>query len=51
LRAGLDRSPSVEVLHGILDRLGIDRRARAEALEPTQLLELARALRSEPKAS
>ena len=45
LRAGLDPSPDLEALHGILDRLGIDRRARAEALAPSQHLELARALR------
>jgi 16S rRNA (adenine1518-N6/adenine1519-N6)-dimethyltransferase len=44
LRAGLEPAPDQETLHGILDRLGIDRRARAEALAPGQLLELALSL-------
>lgn len=44
LRAGLDPSPEPELLGRVLDALGIDRRARAESLEPVALLELARAL-------
>jgi 16S rRNA (adenine1518-N6/adenine1519-N6)-dimethyltransferase len=45
LRAGLVPAPDQETLHGILDRLGIDRRARAEELTPRQHLEITRALR------
>jgi 16S rRNA (adenine1518-N6/adenine1519-N6)-dimethyltransferase len=45
LRAGLEPAPPQEALHGILDRLGIDRRSRAEALAPETFLALARALR------
>jgi 16S rRNA (adenine1518-N6/adenine1519-N6)-dimethyltransferase len=45
LRTGLDPAPSTEVLHGVLDRLGIEPRTRAEALAPEALLALARALR------
>jgi 16S rRNA (adenine1518-N6/adenine1519-N6)-dimethyltransferase len=44
LRAGLDPPPSLEVVHGILDALAIDRRARAEVLDPLQHLAIARAL-------
>jgi 16S rRNA (adenine1518-N6/adenine1519-N6)-dimethyltransferase len=44
LRAGLDPPPPLEVLHGILGRLGIDPGARAETLDPPTLLALARAL-------
>jgi len=44
LRAGLEPAPDLEALHGILDRLGIDRRARAEAIAPHGHLEIARAL-------
>jgi 16S rRNA (adenine1518-N6/adenine1519-N6)-dimethyltransferase len=44
LRTGLDPAPSQEDLHAALDRLGIDRRARAEALPPEAFLGLARAL-------
>lgn len=46
LRAGLDPAPSMEVLHGVLDGLGIEHRARAEQQEPAVLLALARALRA-----
>jgi 16S rRNA (adenine1518-N6/adenine1519-N6)-dimethyltransferase len=46
LRTGLDSAPAPEVLHGILDRLGIEPRARAEELAPEALLALARALRA-----
>jgi 16S rRNA (adenine1518-N6/adenine1519-N6)-dimethyltransferase len=46
LRTGLDPAPAPEVLHGVLDRLGIEHRARAEQLEPAALLALARALRA-----
>jgi len=45
LRAGLRPARDPEVLVGILERLGIERRARAEALEPAAHLALARALR------
>jgi len=45
LRTGLDPAPAMEVLHGILDRLGIEHRARAEQQGPAALLALARALR------
>jgi 16S rRNA (adenine1518-N6/adenine1519-N6)-dimethyltransferase len=44
LRSGLEPAPDQETLHGILDRLGIERRARAEALAPEAFLELERAL-------
>jgi len=44
LRTGLDPAPALEVLHGVLDRLGIEHRARAEQQEPAALLALARAL-------
>jgi 16S rRNA (adenine1518-N6/adenine1519-N6)-dimethyltransferase len=46
LRVGLRPPPPLEVVHGILDTLGIAHRARAEALDPATLLALARALRS-----
>ena len=46
LRTGLDPAPALEVLHGVLDRLGIEHRARAEQLAPEALLALARALRA-----
>jgi 16S rRNA (adenine1518-N6/adenine1519-N6)-dimethyltransferase len=45
LRTGLQPPPAPEELHAALDRLGIDRRSRAEALAPEALLALARALR------
>ena len=45
LRTGLDPVPAMEVLHGVLDRLGIEHRARAEQQGPAALLALARALR------
>jgi 16S rRNA (adenine1518-N6/adenine1519-N6)-dimethyltransferase len=45
LRAGLVPPPPLEVVHGILDELAIERRARAEVLAPAQLLALARAFR------
>jgi 16S rRNA (adenine1518-N6/adenine1519-N6)-dimethyltransferase len=45
LRTGLDPTPAMEVLHGVLDRLGIEHRARAEQQGPAALLALARALR------
>jgi 16S rRNA (adenine1518-N6/adenine1519-N6)-dimethyltransferase len=44
-RAGLEPAPSVEALHGVLARLTIDPRVRAEALAPDVLLALVRALR------
>ena len=44
LRAGLDPAPAMEVLHGVLDGLGIERRARAEQRGPAELLALSRAL-------
>jgi 16S rRNA (adenine1518-N6/adenine1519-N6)-dimethyltransferase len=44
LRHGLDRAPAPEVVHAVLDRLGIAADARAESLEPAALLALARAL-------
>jgi len=45
LRTGLAPPPSQEELHAALDRLGIDRRSRAEALAPEALLALTRTLR------
>jgi 16S rRNA (adenine1518-N6/adenine1519-N6)-dimethyltransferase len=45
LRSGLEPALDLEELHGALDRLGIDRRSRAEALAPDAFLALARALR------
>ena len=44
LRTGLDPAPAQEELHGVLDRLGIDPRVRAEALPPEAFLALALAL-------
>ena len=46
LRAGLDPAPAMEVLHGVLDGLGIEHRARAEQQGPGALLALSRALRA-----
>jgi hypothetical protein len=45
LRAGLDPAPGLEELHAVLGRLGIDPRARAEALAPEAFLFLSRSLR------
>ena len=45
LRAGLRPARDPGVLLGILEQLGIERRTRAEALEPAEHLALARALR------
>jgi 16S rRNA (adenine1518-N6/adenine1519-N6)-dimethyltransferase len=44
LRSGLEPPPTTEVLHAALARLGIDPRARAEALAPGTFLALAREL-------
>lgn len=44
LRNGLERAPSAELLHGVLESLGIPADARAEVLAPERLLALARAL-------
>ena len=44
LRNGLERAPSTELLHGILETLGIPPDARAEVLAPERLLALSRAL-------
>lgn len=45
LRHGLAGAPAPEVLHAVLDRLGIAAGARAESLPPDVLLAVARALR------
>jgi 16S rRNA (adenine1518-N6/adenine1519-N6)-dimethyltransferase len=45
LRTGLEPPPTQEELHAALDRLGLDRRSRAEALAPEAFLQLARTLR------
>jgi 16S rRNA (adenine1518-N6/adenine1519-N6)-dimethyltransferase len=45
LRTGLEPPPTPEDLHAALARLGIDPRARAEALTPEELLGIVRALR------
>jgi len=48
LRAGLEPPPGEE-LHGILERLGIDARVRAESLPPQLLLALSRSLGEGPE--
>lgn len=45
LRTGLEPPPAKEELHAALDRLGIDRHGRAEALAPEAFLALTRTLR------
>ena len=53
MRCARDSIPRLrlEVLHGVLDRLGIEHRARAEQLAPAALLALARALRDAGRLS
>jgi 16S rRNA (adenine1518-N6/adenine1519-N6)-dimethyltransferase len=50
LRGALEPAPDPAAVVRLLEELGLDPRARAESLDPEQLLALARALRSAPQA-
>ncbi|MDJ0869047.1 MAG: 16S rRNA (adenine(1518)-N(6)/adenine(1519)-N(6))-dimethyltransferase RsmA [Myxococcota bacterium] len=51
LRGGWPEAPTAEVVHGVLESLGLDARVRAEALAPDVLLDVARALWAHAQSS